>query len=276
MNRLVRKYKVDSDATVLQLNARSLCRIPSATRSVAAEYVRRRKCLLITKLCERLCGPRSSPSGVQLLVVSPFSLFHPLLFYSVHIKGPRTNSRGIKKMEGPLAIYFIGLVPRSCCAFFPSDVELFRIRPTAPYSTNPRLFERRFYFFSAVLQHPAAKSFISLLTAKYRRYSTDVKTSPQQLHRFLPSGLSRLVSHRYPTNLFTSTSQRAVPTAVRKQSVCSLGSDLADVCNSNRWNQTELLPLPVWALSCGHSRFLPSSRRTPVAAAFTLCSPQRL
>lgn len=47
---------------------------------------------------------------------------------------------------------------------------------------------------------------------------------------------SRLVSHRYPTNLFMSVSCRAIPAAVRKQSVCSLGTDLADVCNSNRWN----------------------------------------
>lgn len=47
---------------------------------------------------------------------------------------------------------------------------------------------------------------------------------------------SRLVSHRYPPNLFMSISWRVFPTAVRKQSVCSLGSDLADVCNSNRWN----------------------------------------
>lgn len=171
-------------------------------------------------------------------------------------------------MERPPLIYFIGLVPRSCCAFFPSDVELFRIRPTAPYSTNPRLFERIFF---SILQHPVAKYFILQLTAKYQCYSTDVKTSPQQLHRFLPSGLSRPVSHRYPTNLFTSTSQRAVPTAVRKQSVCSLGSDLADVCNSNRWNQTELLPLPVWALSCGYSRFLPSSRRTPPSQQRSPC-----
>lgn len=80
---------------------------------------------------------------------------------------------------------------------------------------------------------------------------------------------SRLVSHRYPTNLFMSISWRAIPSAVRKQSVCSLGSDLADVCNSNRWNYTELLPLPVQALSCGYSRFyhqadaLPSQQLSP-------------
>ncbi len=80
---------------------------------------------------------------------------------------------------------------------------------------------------------------------------------------------SRLVSHRYPTNLFMSISWRAIPTAVRKQSVCSLGSDLADVCNSNRWNYTGLLPLPVQTLSCGYSRFyhqadaLPSQQLSP-------------
>lgn len=80
---------------------------------------------------------------------------------------------------------------------------------------------------------------------------------------------SRLVSHRYPTNLFMSISWRAIPSAVRKQSVCSLGSDLADVCNSNWWNYTELLPLPVQALSCGYSRFyhqadtLPSQQLSP-------------
>lgn len=80
---------------------------------------------------------------------------------------------------------------------------------------------------------------------------------------------SRPASHRYPTDPFMSISWRASPTAVRKQSVCSLGSDLADVCNSNRWNQTQLLPLPVQALSCGYSRFyhhadtLPSQQLSP-------------
>lgn len=47
---------------------------------------------------------------------------------------------------------------------------------------------------------------------------------------------SRPVSHRYPANLFMSVSWHAIPTAVRKQSVCSLGSNLADICNSNWWS----------------------------------------
>lgn len=39
-----------------------------------------------------------------------------------------------------------------------------------------------------------------------------------------------------PTNRAMSVSWPTVPTAARKQSVCSLGSDLADDCNSNRRN----------------------------------------
>lgn len=38
---------------------------------------------------------------------------------------------------------------------------------------------------------------------------------------------SRQVSHRYPANLFTSLAWCAISSALRKQSVCSLGSDLA-------------------------------------------------
>lgn len=73
-------------------------------------------------------------------------------------------------MEGPLVIYFIGLLPLSCHAF-PCDVELFRIRPTALCGAK-RLFERQ-----NALQH-LSKCFISQLTAKYTLFSyssADVK-----------------------------------------------------------------------------------------------------
>lgn len=87
---------------------------------------------------------------------------------------------------------------------------------------------------------------------------------------------SRLVSHRYRTNLFMSISWRAVPTAVRKQSVCSLGSYLADVCNSNPAELDRASPsASSSALSCGYSRFYHQADALP-PQQFSPCDPPRL
>lgn len=66
---------------------------------------------------------------------------------------------------------------------------------------------------------------------------------------------SRQVSHRCPANLVTFLAWCAISSAVRKQSVCSLGSDLADGGNSKRQISTDLLLLPEQRLSCGYSAF---------------------
>lgn len=132
-------------------------------------------------------------------------------------------------MEGPLVIYFIGLLPLFCFAFSICFVQ------TTLYSSNPHLFQSRFRHFSTFSSLLYFHIFYTTVDSKILILSNRCEsTGSNSYMTSYQVDFSRLVSHRYPTNLFMSISLRAA--AVRKQSVCSLGSDLADVCNSNPWN----------------------------------------
>lgn len=73
----------------------------SVTWSVAAEYVRIRPTTSVFSLlnCVRGCvGHARVALGFACWSSHPplFSLIHPLLFYSVHIKGPQTTAQALK------------------------------------------------------------------------------------------------------------------------------------------------------------------------------------
>lgn len=147
-----------------------------------------------------------------------FSISPSLVLRCSHWRS-QNNSRDIKTMEQPLVIYFIGLQPISF-----HTLRLFWIRRAALYRMKGNT---SFWILTSFLK----------LWRKHLDTSEETRNGLFRKYMiFHQRGFSRQVSHTYPPNLFMSISVRAFPTAVRKQSVCSLGSDLADVCNSNQWN----------------------------------------
>lgn len=106
-------------------------------------------------------------------------------------------------------------------ALFPSDVEQFSISGTSWCVERKPL-----NIFRNVLKYGLCFFFTACYIDLLLQYGT--------MWTF-----SRQVSHRYPANLFTSLAWCAVSSALRKQSVCSLGSDLAGgVIVRGRFRQT--------------------------------------
>lgn len=110
INQILLEYKVDyrvecwNSLWHFSGGSESL-QIFSVTRSAAVEYIRIRRTGSVSSLphCERGCvGHARVALGFSAGLSHPslFSLFHPLLFNSAHIKGPQTTAEPLKRWKG--------------------------------------------------------------------------------------------------------------------------------------------------------------------------------
>lgn len=142
------------------------------------------------------------------------------LFYDAcSIKWPKQHLQ-------PRVICFLLLPPPSSP---PSDVDLLQIRAATPSSSQHH--QRPLICLPPPPPHPQQLTSNLALSI----FSPVAKTSLQSLDTRPNGGLRRGFPPRrsVPANLFMFISRPAVPTAARKQPVCSLGSHSLRVCNSN-------------------------------------------